>query len=173
MGSHLALKSALALPNSPRSIPQLGFGVYKSLREVCIRSCLTALEAGYRHIDTAQYYANEAEVGEAIKKAKVPRSELFITTKIMTPGDDLEQTYSSILESVNKIDGKDGYVDLFLIHSPNGGQDARKVMWLALEKAKGAGRVREIGVSNYGKGHIEEIKEFGTLWPPAVNQIEV
>lgn len=64
-------------------------------------------------------------------------------------------------------------MDLFLIHSPNGGAESRKLMWLALEKAKKEGKVKDIGVSNYGIGQIQEIKEFGETWPPAVNQIEV
>lgn len=169
----LGLNSTLSLPNSSHKIPQLGFGVYQSPKDTCVKSCLTALKAGYRHIDTAQYYENEEQVGHALRDSGLKREDVYLTTKVLFPGDDLDSTYKSIVESVEKLAGKDGYVDLFLIHSPNGGPDKRKLMWLALEKAKKEGKVREIGVSNYGIGHIEEIKKIGTVWPPAINQIEV
>ncbi|KAF2015876.1 Aldo/keto reductase [Aaosphaeria arxii CBS 175.79] len=169
--SKLTLTSTASLPGSSRTIPMLGFGVYLSSK--CRASTLHAFQTGYRHIDTAQYYDNEKEVGEAIRDSKLPRSEIFVTSKILSPGKDVDSTYKKVADSVTKIAGVEGYVDLFLIHSPNGGAEARKLMWLALEKAKKEGRVRDIGVSNYGIGHIEEIKKFGETWPPAVNQIEL
>jgi diketogulonate reductase-like aldo/keto reductase len=85
----------------------------------------------------------------------------------------LEKTYQSVLNSVKDIDGDNGSVDLFLIHTASGGKAARKEMWLALEKLHESGRARSIGVSNYGIGHIEEMKEYAKIWPPHVNQIEV
>lgn len=173
MASKLSLLSTFPLPNSPHKIPRIGFGVYQSPPPTCVNSCLKAFRAGYRHIDTAQYYGNEASVGRAIRESNIPRSELFITSKILYPSNDVDSTYKMIEESVKRLGGEDGYVDLFLIHSPNGGKESRRLMWLALEKAKQAGKVRDIGVSNYGIGHIEEIKSIGTIWPPAVNQIEV
>jgi len=174
MSSKLSLSSTLALSKSQFNIPQLGFGVYQSPSETCIKSCLTALKAGYRHIDTAQYYENEEQVGAAIKQSGIPRSEIYVTSKILSAGKDVERSYSKILQSVEKVDpGPNGYIDLFLIHSPNSGPEKRKIMWLALEKAKEEGRVRDIGVSNYGKQHIEEMKEFAKSWPPVVNQIEL
>jgi len=174
MFSKLSLSSTLALPKSHFKIPQLGFGVYQSPQETCIKSCLTALKAGYRHIDTAQYYDNEEQVGTAVKQSGIPRSEMYITSKILAAGNDVERSYHKVIESVEKIDpGPNGYIDLFLIHSPNSGPAKRKIMWLALEKAKKEGRVREIGVSNYGKGHIEEMKEFAKVWPPVINQVEL
>jgi diketogulonate reductase-like aldo/keto reductase len=169
----LSIKSTFPLPGSKYQIPQIGFGVYLSPPEKCVNSCLKALGAGYRHIDTAQYYANESDVGDAIKQGNVPREEVYITTKILSPGNDAESTYKKVVESVEKLAGKDGYVDLFLIHSPNGGPGGRKLMWQALEKAKQEGIVRDIGVSNYGIQHIEEIKSIGKVFPPAINQIEV
>ncbi|KAF2831936.1 Aldo/keto reductase [Ophiobolus disseminans] len=169
----LSIQSTLGLPNSPDYIPQLGFGVYLSPPDKCVKSCLKALEAGYRHIDTAQYYENEESVGRAVRESGVPRQDVYLTTKILSAGDDVDATYQKIVDSVEKLSGKGGYVDLFLIHSPNGGEKARKLMWLALEKAKEATIVREIGVSNYGIQHIEEIKSIGKIWPPAVNQIEL
>lgn len=171
--SQLSLDSKIPLPNSSHKIPQLGFGVYQSPPETCVKSCLAALRAGYRHIDTAQYYENEEQVGQALRESGIKREEVFLTTKILSPGEDLDSTYKKVLESVEKLSGKDGYVDLFLIHSPNGGREKRTLMWLALEKAKQEGKVREIGVSNYGIQNIEEIMTIGTIWPPAVNQIEV
>jgi diketogulonate reductase-like aldo/keto reductase len=170
--SSLSITSTLPLPSSTK-IPQLGFGVYLSPTSVCTTSCAHALRAGYRHIDTAQYYANEASVGEAVRASGLKRSDVFLTTKILSAGADADATYASVVESVEKLDGKDGYVDLFLIHSPNGGAKARKLMWTALEKAKEAGKVREIGVSNYAVEVLEELKEFAKVWPPAVNQVEV
>lgn len=169
----LSIKSTFPLPGSKYQIPQIGFGVYLSPPEKCVNSCLKALEAGYRHIDTAQYYANESDVGNAIQKGKVPREEVYLTTKILSPGKDADSTYKTVVESVEKLAGKVGYVDMFLIHSPNGGADARELMWQALEKAKEEGLVRDIGVSNYGIQHIEEIKSIGKVFPPAINQIEV
>jgi len=168
------LKSTLPHPNSSYKIPILGFGVYQSHGDTCIQSCLSALKAGYRHIDTAQYYANEDQVGEAVKKSGLSRSDVYITSKILSPGSNDEETYNSVIGSVEKIDpGSKGYVDLMLIHSPNAGSQARKSMWLALEKAHKEGRCRAIGVSNFGKGHIEELKEYASTWPPHVNQIEL
>jgi diketogulonate reductase-like aldo/keto reductase len=125
------------------------------------------------HIDTAQVYSNEKEVGEAVRQSGLKRSEVFITTKVMSASGSLERTYQSVLDSVKKMDGENGLVDLFLIHTASGGKAARKEMWLALEKLHEAGKARSIGVSNWGIGHIEEMKEYAKVWPPHVNQIEV
>jgi len=174
MSSKLSLSSTLALSKSQFKIPQLGFGVYQSPAKTCVKSCLTALQAGYRHIDTAQYYANEEQVGEAIKQSGIAREDIYVTSKILTAGHDVDESYQKVLKSVELIDSRpDGYVDLFLVHSPNAGLAKRKNMWLALEKAKEEGKVRDIGVSNYGKQHIEEMKGFAKIWPPVVNQIEL
>ena len=170
----LALTDLLALPNSAVKIPRLGFGVYLSPSSTCVASCKTALKLGYRHIDTAQYYQNETEVGTATKESGLKREEVFLTTKILAASGSVEKSFQKCLDSVKKIDpGEKGYVDLFLIHSPNSGKEKRKEMWLALERLMKEGRARSIGVSNYGVGHIEEMKEYATTWPPHVNQIEV
>ncbi|ETI23251.1 hypothetical protein G647_05050 [Cladophialophora carrionii CBS 160.54] len=172
--STLTINDTLPLPNSSVRIPRLGFGVYQSPASVCVQSCLSALQAGYRHIDSAQFYANEHEVGEAVRKSGLSRSEVFITTKILSAGGSVEKSYQKCLDSVEKIDpGRDGYVDLFLIHSPNAGSAKRKEMWQALEKLYEKGKVKSIGVSNFGVGHIEELKEYAKVWPPHVNQIEL
>lgn len=169
----LSINSSLPVTGSKYQIPQIGFGVYLSPPEKCVNSCLKALEAGYRHIDTAQYYENETSVGTALEQSKIPREKVYITTKILSAGSDADSTYKKVVESVEKLAGKNGYVDLFLIHTPNGGAEARKLMWQALEKAKQEGKAREIGVSNYGIQHIEEVKSIGKVWPPVINQIEV
>ncbi|KAF4468399.1 alcohol dehydrogenase [Fusarium albosuccineum] len=167
-----SISDALSLSNSLK-IPQLGFGVYRSPTEVCVKSCLTALECGYRHIDTAQFYANEKEVGIAIKQSGLQRQDVFLTTKILTAGGSIEKSYAKCLDSVRNLDSEKGYVHLFLIHSPNSGPAARKEMWQAIEKLYEEGKAKSIGVSNFGIQHIEELKSFAKVWPPHVNQIEL
>ncbi|CEL04742.1 Putative Aldo/keto reductase family proteins [Aspergillus calidoustus] len=173
MSNKYSFTDVLPLPNSSVKIPRLGFGVYRSPAEQTKQSSLKALEAGYRHIDTAQFYANEKEVGEAIRDSGLPRSEVFVTTKILSPAGSPEATYKKLLESVDKIGGKDGYVDLFLIHSSSSGSSGRKELWQALEKLLEEGRTKSIGVSNFGVKHIEEMKAYAKVWPPHVNQIEL
>ena len=168
-----AITDRLPLPNSSVQIPRLGFGVYRSPPAQCVQSCLTALKAGYRLIDTAQFYANEKEVGEAIRESGIPRSEIFVTSKILSPAGSLNDTYDKIVDSINKIGGEDGYIDLFLIHSSRSGSSGRKMLWQALERLYEEGRLKSIGVSNFGMKHIEEMKEYAKVWPPHVNQIEV
>lgn len=176
MASPLSLTSTITLHNS-LTIPRLGFGIYRSPRDVCVASCLHALKTGYRHIDSAQFYANEAEMGDAVRQSGIPRSEVYLTTKILSAGGSAEKTLAKLRESVAKIDhgeeGRKGYVDLFLIHSPSGGKEAVKEMWQALERLVDEGGARSIGVSNFGVGHIEEMKEYARVWPPHVDQIEV
>jgi len=177
MSAKLTATSTLPLPNSSQTIPRLGFGVYQSPADVCEKSCTTALQAGYRHIDTAQFYANEAQVGSAVRKSGVKRSDVYITTKILSAGGSVEKSYQKCVDSVKKLDegsgGDDGYVDLFLIHSPNAGKAAREEMWGALLRLHKEGKAKAIGVSNFGIGHIEGLKGLGDVWPPHVNQIEV
>lgn len=168
-----AITDTLSLPNSTVRIPQLGFGVFEAHGQQCIDAVLAALKAGYRHIDTAQYYGNEKEVGEAIRQSGLARSEVFITTKIDHVKGSVEETYRCVLNSVTAIDGPGGYVDLFLIHDPDVGPAGRKETWLALEKLVAEGKTRSIGVSNFGIGHVEEMRGYATIWPPHVNQIEV
>lgn len=170
----LRISDTLPLHDSKVRIPQLGFGVYQSAPNQCTNSCLNALKAGYRHIDTAQYYLNEAEVGEALKQTDIPRSEVFITTKILGAGGSVEKSYQKCVESIQKIDSKNEYVDLFLIHSASGSKEKRKEMWLALEQLYKQGKAKSIGVSNWGVGHIEELKSYAKEVPiPHVNQIEL
>ena len=172
--SKLALTDLLPLPNSAIKIPRLGFGVYLSPSSTCVTSCIHALKHGYRHIDTAQFYRNEREVGEAVRQSGLKRNDVFLTTKIIAAAGSVEKSYKRCIESVEKIDpGEKGYVDLFLIHTPTAGSEKRKEMWLALERVLEEGRAKAIGVSNFGVGHIEEMKGYAKTWPPHVNQIEV
>ncbi|CZT17980.1 probable aldo-keto reductase [Ramularia collo-cygni] len=168
----LTLRSTVALPNNEK-LPQLGFGVWDSPSDLTTQSCLSALKAGYRHIDTAQVYGNETEVGEAVKQSGLPREEIFITSKILGPGDDAEETYQKCLSSVQKIAGDDGYLDLFLIHNVTSGAKGVKLLWQAMEKLQSEGKIKSIGVSNAGIGMIEGMKSYAKAWPPAVNQFEL
>ena len=112
-------------------------------------------------------------MGEAARQSGIPRNEIFLATKILSAGGSPEKTYQKCLDSVHKIDGEKGYVDLFLLHSPSGGSAAVKEMYQALERLESEGKVKSIGVSNFGVGHIEAMKSYARIWPPHVNQIEV
>ncbi|KAI1777296.1 aldo/keto reductase [Hypoxylon cercidicola] len=171
--AELTLTSSVPLRGSEARMPVLGFGVYQIDRPDCAAACLRALSAGYRHIDTAQIYQNEEEVGAALRDCGLPREAVFVTTKIRYPRLGKGKTYLRALQSIQKIDPRDdGYVDLFLIHSPHALKPKdRKELWLALEKLHEEGRIRAIGVSNYQPEHLEEMKGYATVWPPAVNQI--
>ncbi|KAF3914053.1 hypothetical protein AA313_de0201771 [Arthrobotrys entomopaga] len=151
MAAKFSVKDRVSLKGSKATIPRIGYGVYRS--QDCKTSVANALAAGYRHIDTAQLYKNEAEVGEAIKASGIPREELYIVTKIQYPiGNDIEKTLESVRESVRKIDNgsenRKGYVDLFLIHTPSSGREGREIVWRALEMLKEEGGTVDIGVSN-------------------------
>lgn len=126
-------------------IPQLGFGVYQSPPEIVDRSVLSALEAGYRHIDSAQWYFNEEEVGKAVSGSSVSREQVFLTTKL----GHADKIQERLDESVQKIDAREGgYVDLFLIHAPSAGPEKRKEQWKHMEGLVKSGKAKAIGVSN-------------------------
>lgn len=169
----LTLQDRAPLTNNTTSIPKLGFGVYQLYGQSCQKAILAALEAGYRHIDSAQLYRNESDVGAAIQQSGLKREDVFLTTKIRQSAGSAEKSYQSCVESVEKVGGKGGYVDLFLIHIPGTGRESREELWGALEKLYSEGRAKAIGVSNYRPQHIEEMREYAKIWPPHVNQIEV
>ncbi|KAF9162164.1 hypothetical protein DFQ26_003819 [Actinomortierella ambigua] len=164
-------RSFYALSNA-RQIPLLGFGVYELEQggeaEECI---LWALQAGYRHFDTASLYGNEVSVGNAIRKSGIPRNQIFVTTKLW----DDDQGYESALEACDLSLEKLGldYIDLYLIHSPSCGAELRRESWKALEKLVTQGKVKSIGVSNYGVHHLKELLGSNPTIRPVVNQIEV
>ncbi|KAF8690171.1 hypothetical protein AX14_003103 [Amanita brunnescens Koide BX004] len=149
-------------------LPVLGFGVYKNYETK--RTCLEAFEAGYRHIDSAQAYRNEAAVGEAVRESGLKREDLFITTKCVSKFHGYESTLKGVDESLARF--QFDYIDLFLIHDPLSGSEKRLATYKALQEAKQAGKIRTIGVSNYNIHHLEEIKKAG-YEQPAVNQIEL
>lgn len=169
---NFTIKSTVQL-KAGNSLPLLGFGVWDSPSHLTTQSCLEALKVGYRHIDTAQLYENEKEVGAALRQSGLTRSDVFITSKIWKPADDDEATYQKLLDSVDKIAGPDGYLDLMLIHNANVGPQSVKTMWLGMERLHKAGKVKAIGASNFGVGHIEALKSYATNWPPSVNQLEL
>ncbi|KAF9808121.1 hypothetical protein IEO21_07975 [Rhodonia placenta] len=149
-------------------MPLLGLGVYQN--DDCTPACLAALQHGYRHIDSARMYRNEAQVGAAVRQSGVPRGEVFVTTKIAQNEHGYDRTVRAVDESLQRF-GFD-YLDLYLIHSPLSGTALRLETWKALLKAKEDGKVRTTGVSNYGVHHLEEIRAAG-LEKPAINQIEL
>ncbi|KAJ3566530.1 hypothetical protein NP233_g6947 [Leucocoprinus birnbaumii] len=155
---------------SGREIPRLGFGVFKIDQGDTKASVLAALHAGYRHIDTAQLYENEKEVGQAIRESGIPRTQIFVTTKMMSDGKDLQSARKAINDSLERLDID--YIDLFLIHEPRAGKTVRLLIWQALIEAKKAGKAKDIGVSNFNVNHMEEFKAAG-LELPVVDQVEL
>ncbi|MFT4042930.1 MAG: aldo/keto reductase [Gordonia sp. (in: high G+C Gram-positive bacteria)] len=156
--------------NNGVQIPQLGFGVYQVPPEDTVEATLTALEAGYRHIDTAQLYGNEQQVGEAVAKSGIPRDEVFITSKL----NNSFHAYDDALAAADKtleLLGVDA-VDLYLIHWPLPEVGDFTETWKALEKVYADGKARAIGVSNFHKHHLERLFAETEI-VPAVNQIEV
>jgi len=157
--------------NNGVSIPQLGFGLYKTpTGEVAQNAVRWALEAGYRHFDTAAVYKNEQDVGAAIRKSGIPRQEIFITTKLFNSDHGYDAALRAFDASLQKL-GLD-YVDLYLIHSPLPGKELRLASWKAMEKLYEEGKVRSIGVSNYGIHHLEELLAVCKV-KPACNQVEI
>ncbi|MGM7701425.1 aldo/keto reductase [Pseudalkalibacillus sp. Hm43] len=149
-------------------MPRLGFGVFKVEEgSEVIDSVKTALEVGYRSIDTAAIYKNEEGVGQAIKDANVPREELFITTKVWNKDQGYESTLKAFDESLEKL-GLD-YVDLYLIHWPVEGK--YNDTWKAMEKLYEDGRAKAIGVCNFNVHHLEDLIKDANI-KPMVNQIE-
>lgn len=147
-------------------MPILGYGVYQVTKEDCERCVLDALAVGYRHIDTAQSYFNEEEVGSAIKKSGVPHDEIFLTTKVWIEHYGYEQTKASVEESMRKL-GTD-YLDLVLLHQPFA--DAYGA-WRALEEFYEAGKIRALGISNFYADRMVDFASFNRI-RPMVNQME-
>jgi 2,5-diketo-D-gluconate reductase A len=152
------------------AIPQLGFGVFQVPPEQTADVTTRALLTGYRHIDTARIYGNEAEVGQAIHAAGVPREEVFVTTKCWNDDQGYDEATRALKRSLHQLELE--HVDLYLIHWPAPGQDRYVDTWRALVDLQKAGLTRSIGVSNFQQPHLERIiAETGVV--PAVNQIEL
>lgn len=147
-------------------MPILGYGVYQVSKDECERCVLDALKVGYRHIDTAQSYFNEEEVGNAIKKSGISRKEIFLTSKVWIEHYGYEECKQSVLESLRKL--QIDYIDLMLLHQPFGDTFGA---WRALVELYNEGKLKAIGVSNFGSDRLVEFCLFNDM-KPMVNQIE-
>ncbi len=151
------------------AMPRVGLGVYRAARgEVTRTAVRDALAAGYRHIDTARAYGNEADVGAAVRESGLPRAELFVTTKLWNDDQGYDAALKAFDRSVKTLGLEQ--VDLYLLHWPV--PDKRLDSWRALERLWVDGRVRAIGVSNFMVHHLTELLDNARV-VPAVNQIEV
>lgn len=153
--------------NDGNKIPAIGFGVFQIPADgSTYKAVKEALEVGYRHIDTAQAYFNEKEVGQAIKDSGIPREEIFVTSKLWIQDFAYETAKATIDATLEKM-GLD-YLDLYLLHQPYGEVEQT---WKALEEAKAAGKIKSIGVSNFTPNFWKQfVSNFATI--PAVNQVE-
>ncbi|MFG3062183.1 aldo/keto reductase [Streptomyces sp. NPDC048231] len=156
--------------NNGEKIPQLGFGVFQVPDEETTAAVASALEAGYRSIDTAAIYGNESGVGKALSVAGVPREDLFITTKLWNADQGYDATLKAFDASLAKLGLE--YIDLYLIHWPTPARDLYRDSWRAIEKLVADGRVRTPGVSNFQPAHLRRLVDGASLLP-AVNQIEL
>ncbi|BFZ58148.1 hypothetical protein PYCC9005_005208 [Savitreella phatthalungensis] len=152
-----------------RFMPQLGLGVYECSDSACERSVRAALEAGYRLIDSAEWYGNEGACGKGVRGSGVPREDVFYTSKLMSLRG-YDATFKALQKSLTAF-GTD-YLDLYLLHSPYPDARARAECWRALVDAQAKGLVRSIGVSNWGRRHLEELSLTSEV-VPAVNQIDL
>lgn len=154
------------LLNNGVEMPKLGYGVFQIPKEECEKCVLDAIKVGYRHIDTAQSYFNEEEVGNAISKCGVPRKDLFITTKVWIDNYGYEKAKQSVLKSMQKL--KVDYIDLVLLHQPFSDYYGA---YRALQELYEQGKIRAIGVSNFSPDRLADIAAFNNI-TPQVNQVE-
>lgn len=148
-------------------MPLVGFGVYQVTPEQCQQAVISAIDAGYRLIDTAAAYINEQQVGQAIREHGIDRQQLFITTKLWISGASYEGAKAQFERSLNKL--QMDYVDLYLIHQPIGDIHGA---WRAMEELYKAGKIRAIGISNFYPDRVADLSAFHST-TPMVNQIEV
>lgn len=141
-------------------MPKLGYGVYQVSKAECGRCVLDALKVGYRHLDTAQSYFNEEELGSAIVKSGIPREEIFLTTKVWIEHYGYEETKKSVFESLRKL--KSNYIDLVLLHQPFGDYYGS---WRALEDLYAQGIIRAIGISNFYPDRMVDLCSFARIAP--------
>lgn len=152
------------------TIPEMGVGTWTLKGDTCVQNVKLALEAGFRHIDTAQMYENEQEVGEGIRLSGIPREDIFLTTKVNTHfmREGAEAVRQSIEDSLARL--QVDYVDLLLIHWPV--RDCVKYTWQVMESFVRQGKVRSIGVSNFNPNHLDDLLSYAEI-RPVVNQIEI
>jgi 2,5-diketo-D-gluconate reductase A len=162
--------SPLITLSDGNQIPQLGLGVYKVEDATAARIVEGAIDAGYRHVDTAKLYFNEAGVGAGVRASGIPRDEIFVTTKVWNDDHGYDETLRAFDASLELL-GMD-YVDLYLIHWPAPKQDRYVDTWRALETIKRDGRARSIGVSNFNPPHLEKLLA-GATESPVINQVEI
>jgi diketogulonate reductase-like aldo/keto reductase len=159
--------------NNGISVPQIGFGTWRLEGSQAYNAVDQALKVGYRHIDTAFLYANEKEVGQAVKNSSISREKIFITTKVWNGDHSYKKAYNSFARSLKLLDVD--YVDMLLIHWPvpvEGWQKQNQDMWKAFEEIYNDGKAKAIGISNFHKIHIDSLMEKAVILP-AVNQIKV
>ena len=156
--------------NNGVEMPQLGFGVFLVPPDEVVEPVRTALDAGYRLIDTATLYGNEEGVGRAIAESGIPREEIFVTTKVWNSDQGYDRTLQAFDHSL-KLLGLD-VIDLYLVHWPAPARDMYVDTWRALERIYADGRARAIGVSNFNVGHLERVIAEGSV-VPAINQVEL
>lgn len=167
--TELQITSTLPL-KSGHEIPVLGFGTCAS--ETCTQSAVAALRNSYIHLDTAQIYKNEAETGAAIAQSQISPSNLFVCSKLWEDMYTREGALAGVESSLKKLGLET--IDLYLLHTPRPGREARKQAWLGLQDAVAKGLAKSIGVSNWAPRHIEQlITEDGVHIYPVVNQIEL
>jgi 2,5-diketo-D-gluconate reductase A len=156
--------------NNGKAIPQIGFGTSPLNDKEVLPAVLAAIEAGYRHIDTAYKYGNERGVGQAIQESGIPRQDLFVTTKLdgQFQGDD--RALTGLEESLRRLGME--YVDLLLIHWPLPQREQYVSTWKTFEKLLAAGKARSIGLSNFKPAHIERLLAESSV-RPVVNQIQL
>ena len=162
----LTINSTVTLNNGV-NMPLLGLGVYQAVGREGEQAVTWALEAGYRHIDTAKFYGNEVEVGRAVRQSGISREEVFVVTKLWNSDHGYDRARAAFHESRRRLDL--GAVDLYLIHWPVSAQ--RGESWRALEDLYAEGQMRAIGVSNYTIEHLEQLLATARV-VPAVNQVE-
>jgi diketogulonate reductase-like aldo/keto reductase len=169
MSEPSTISTATIALNTGRRIPQVGLGVWQiPLGDATRDAVEAAVRAGYRHVDTARIYGNEADVGAAINASGVPRAELFVTTKLWNADQGYDRALAAFDASLARL-GLD-YLDLYLLHWPVPGK--RLESWRALEKLHAEGRARAIGVSNFLEPHLRELLATAKV-VPAVDQIEL
>jgi len=156
--------------NNGIDIPQLGFGVFQIKPADTVKATTTALEIGYRHIDTAQMYGNEKEVGQAVREFGIDRGEVFVTSKVNNNRLERDDMLRSFDQSLTDL-GFD-YLDLFLIHWPLPGVSDYVKRWTVMEEIYASGRAKAVGVSNFQPAHLRNLFAASEL-KPAVNQVEV
>lgn len=156
--------------NNGNQIEQLGLGVYKVEQAEAVKLMREAIEVGYRRIDTAALYGNEAEVGQGIRESGISREDVFVTTKVWNDRQGYQESLKAIDESLKRLDL--GYIDMLLIHWPCPAQNLYLETWKAFEKVLADGLVKNIGVSNFQPHHLNNLWENSVV-KPTINQVEL